>query len=95
MSIGDVVLELLSGNYNGHPALGSILGNVEKILDSLSSQDERTQQVIQKWGSRMVTSVLRNEMCKLTLKETGSIGIIFRVWNEYTVFLCKASEQSS
>jgi hypothetical protein len=71
ISIGDLVLELLSGKYNEHPALESILGNLEQILDSLSTQDEGSQQKILKWSSRRVTDVLRDEMCKLTLKETG------------------------
>jgi hypothetical protein len=51
--------------------LESILGNLEQILDCLSTQDEGSQQMILKWSSHRVTGVLQDEMCKLTLKETG------------------------
>jgi hypothetical protein len=41
MTIGEVVLELLSSN---HPSVESISKNLEKILDTLTEHNESTQQ---------------------------------------------------
>ena len=64
MTIGEVVLGLLRSN---HPSVESILKNLENILDTLKEHNESTQQVVDCWSLKH----LQEEMCKLTLKETG------------------------
>ena len=68
ITIGDFVLELLTSGHE-HPAVESIFGNLEKILEALNS--ERTQQIIDRWSCQNTIKFLQDEMCKLTLKETG------------------------
>ena len=71
ITIGDFVLELLTSNGHEHPAVESIFGNLEKILEALIGQSDRTQQIIDRWSSENTKKFLQDEMCKLTLKETG------------------------
>ena len=72
ITIGDFMLELLTTrNGHEHPAAESIFDNLEKILEALIGHSERTQQIIHQWSSRNTIKFLQDEMCKLTLKETG------------------------
>ena len=70
ITIGDIVLELLTSG-DRHLAVESIFINLEKILEALVRHSERTQQIINQWSFLNTTNVLRDEMCILTLKETG------------------------
>ena len=45
-TIGNFVLELLTGRGHEHPGVESIFGNLEKILEALIGHSKRTQQVI-------------------------------------------------
>ena len=70
ITIGDIMLELLTSG-DCHPAVESIFINLEKILEALVQYSERTQQIINQWSSLNTTNFLQDEMCRLTLKETG------------------------
>ena len=45
-TIGDFVLELLTGSGHEHPRVESIFSNLEKSLEALIGHSKRTQQII-------------------------------------------------
>ena len=46
ITIGDFVLELLTGSGHEDPGVKSIFSNLEKILEALIRDSKRTQQII-------------------------------------------------
>jgi hypothetical protein len=72
ISIGNFVLELLTSiGHEHHPAVESIFDNLEKILEALIGHSDRAQKFINHWSSLNTVKILQDEMCRLTLKETG------------------------
>ena len=60
ITIGDFVLELLTSSGHEHPAVESIFGNLEKILEALIGHSERAQQINDRWSSQNTIKFLQD-----------------------------------